>query len=67
MTILNNPQLGLLVKLGSLAVHVRELLSGDGHHFDRVAIGSLINDPEVVAALGELGEHALLPVMRSER
>lgn len=36
------PSCGLLVKLGSIAVHVDEMISGKGHVFDKVAIKSLL-------------------------
>ncbi len=32
------PSLGLLVKLGSIAVHAREATSSDGHQFDLIAL-----------------------------
>lgn len=57
--------LTLLMKLGSIAVHADELLSADGHDFDRVAIRSLLSDPEVEAFVADMTAKALLPVKRS--
>ncbi|MFA6118272.1 MAG: hypothetical protein WC729_30075 [Sphingomonas sp.] len=47
--------LALAVKLASVAVHAQELLSPDGHNFDRIALERVANDPEVVAWLATLG------------
>lgn len=58
------PGVPLLVKLGSIAVHVEELLSPDGHNFDRVALAELLRDPEVVAWRESMDAMALLPVKR---
>lgn len=59
-----NPCLPLLVKLGSIAVHAEELLSPDGHAFDRVALQDLLTDPDVVAWRAAMDAQALLPVKR---
>lgn len=59
-----SPAIPLLVKLGSIAVHVEELLSPDGHSFDRVALEELLRDPEVVAWREAMDAMALLPVKR---
>lgn len=56
------PSLALLMKLGSIAVHADEMLSTDGHVFDRVALKSLLTDPDVVAWIKKMGE--LLPRKR---
>lgn len=57
-------KLSLLVKLASLAVHVDEMLSSDGHAFDEAAIKSLLIDQEVNECLADLKKQALLPVKR---
>lgn len=59
-----SPCTTLLVKLGSIAVHVEELLSPDGHNFDRVALNDLLRDPEVAAWRESMDAMALLPVKR---
>lgn len=59
------PEPGLLVKLGSLAVHAEELLEPGGHELDAASIRGLLADPEVAAWLGEMRELALLPLKRS--
>lgn len=56
--------MSLLCKLGSIAVHTEELLSPDGHEFDRAALASLMTDPEVVTWLAEMQKAAFLPVKR---
>jgi hypothetical protein len=58
------PPMSLLVKLGSIAVHVDELLSARGHTYDRVAIQSLLDDTEVQLWLRVMNEMAMLPVKR---
>ena len=59
------PTVTLLVKLGSIAVHVDELLSPNGHHFDKVALDQLMRDQEVVEWLSEMNKMAMLPVKRN--
>lgn len=56
--------LSLVVKAGSIARHVEEALSDDAHHFDIIALRSLLEDPEVKAWLTSLDAKALLPVKR---
>lgn len=55
----------LLCKLGSIAIHARELLSPNGHAFDRHALNSVLSDPEVIAWLAEMDAAAMLPRERS--
>jgi hypothetical protein len=59
-----SPSASLLVKLGSIVRHSEELLSPDGHDFDRASIGSLLGDPEVVEWMAAADGMALLPVRR---
>lgn len=54
----------LLVKLGSIAVHVEEMLSPKGHHFDKAVLDSLLSDPEVKAWLEQMDKLALIPRKR---
>lgn len=52
------PSVGVLVKLGSIAVHVDEMLGPTGHAFDREALGTLLRDDEVkdwIASMDKLG------------
>lgn len=56
--------LSLACKLGSIVVHADEMMSADGHAFDRVAIQQLISDPEVSAWIGEMQKQAMVPVKR---
>ena len=58
------PSIRLLVKLGSLIVHYDEMISAKKHEFDRCAIDSLRNDPEVVEWFKGMHKHALLPIKR---
>lgn len=58
------PSMSLLVKLGSIAVHTEELMSPDGHSFDRVALDDLLRDHEVMQWRKEMDAMALLPVKR---
>lgn len=58
------PTLSLLVKLGSIVVHVDEFLCEQGHYYDEVALEQMLQDPEVVAWVWEMTERGLLPVKR---
>jgi hypothetical protein len=58
------PSVTLLVKLGSIAVHADEMLSADGHDFDRIALQGLIADPEVVAWIKQMDAAAMVPKKR---
>lgn len=58
----SRPTLGLLVKLGSIAVHAEEMFSPDGRGFDEIALKSVLADPEVKEWIVEMGE--LLPLKR---
>lgn len=59
------PSASLLVKLGSIAVHAEELLSPNRHVFDRDALKTLYDDPEVVEWRKQMDAMAMLPVMRN--
>lgn len=58
------PDVSLLVKLGSIAVHAEELMSPDGHAFDKCALQALLGDQEVKAWISEMNKKALVPRMR---
>lgn len=60
------PPVSLLCKLGSIAVHAAEYIGPHGHEFDRNALESALNDPEVKAWLDEMGKVALIPLMRNK-
>lgn len=53
-----------LVKLGSIARHVEELMSDDGRAIDKQVIDGLLDDPDVKKIMDELDEAGLLPVKR---
>lgn len=59
---MKHPNLGLLVKLGSIAVHADEMFSADGRGLDEIALKSVLSDPEVKEWIVEMG--ALLPLKR---
>lgn len=61
-----NPSASLLVKLGSLSVHVEEMTEAGAHQFDLETVRSLLADPEVVAWRAEMDALALLPVKRNQ-
>ena len=51
------PTVSLLCKLGSIVVHVEEMLSPKGHVFDKATIEALLADKEVkdwIKAMGPL-------------
>lgn len=58
------PSLSLLVKLGSIAVHVEEAIAPGGHEYDWTAIRGLLSDPEVVAWRAAMDAQAFLPKKR---
>lgn len=58
------PSAALLCKLGSIIVHAEEAASSDGHLFDRIALQSLMRDPEVIEWLRGMRANALLPEKR---
>lgn len=58
------PSMNLLVTLGSLAVHIEEFLSSDGHEVDLVAIQTLLANKELKDWIKEMGP--LLPLKRGE-
>jgi len=64
MTDTLKPSVGLLVKLGSLIVHYQELNSRGGHEFDKSAIDTLENDPEVRSWLDHMTKVGFLPLKR---
>lgn len=56
------PDLSTLCKLGSIIVHVEEMLSSKGHAFDRIALQSTLNDPDIQTWIKKVGVY--LPVKR---
>ena len=61
-----SPKPSLLCKLASIAVHADEMLSDDGHSFDRAALQSALADPEVTDWLKQMTAAALAPRKRKE-
>jgi hypothetical protein len=61
------PPASTLVKLGSIAVHVDEALSTEGHEFDWGAARQLLVDPEVVAWIEAMTKLGFMPVKRNNR
>jgi len=59
------PSIGLLSKLGSIVMHADELISSDGHHFDRSELETRLADPEVKNWLEAMGP--LVPAKRNNR
>ena len=58
------PPLTILVKLGSIAVHVDEMLSDNGHPFDDIAVHSLLSDPELIDWMALMDAAGFLPKKR---
>lgn len=65
MTDMTKPSLGLLVKLGSIAVHADEILSPYREAVDVDAIKTLLDDAEVRKWLAQMSKAAFLPVKRN--
>lgn len=59
-----NPPPALLAKLGSVVVHVEEMLGPGGHNFDRYALNTAMNDPEVREWLSAGRKLAMIPEKR---
>jgi hypothetical protein len=59
-----HPKPSLIVKLGSIARHVEELVGPAPHVVDKHAIEALLGDPEVVEWMKAADNMALLPVPR---
>lgn len=57
-------KLTLVVKLASIAVHIEEAASSDGHHWDWATIQSLLTDPEVRGFLDDPNNKVFLPLKR---
>lgn len=58
------PALSLLVKLGSIAVHVSELHGPDGRHIDRMLVDQFLNDIEIKIWIKQMG--VMLPLKRTK-
>ena len=59
------PSPTLLIKLGSIVVHYEEMISAKGNiEFDKPAIDTLTNAPEVREWFADMTKMAFLPVKR---
>lgn len=58
------PSASILIKLGSIAVHIDEMLSAKGHDFDRHALNTVLYDPEIKEWLRAMEKLAFLPLKR---
>src|SRR5712671_1054839 len=63
-TLALKPSPALLCKLGSIAVHVDEMLSADGHAYDRLALTQLLADSDVIEWIGQMAAMAMVPRKR---
>ena len=45
----------LAAKIASVVVHADEMLSADGHPFDKTALEQALQDPDVVRWISDLG------------
>lgn len=54
----------LLIKLGSLAIHVEEMFGSNGHQFDVEVIKTLLNDAEIRDFLDNPEMAVFLPIKR---
>ncbi len=57
--------LSLEIKLSSIVVHTEELISADGHMFDKVALECLLKDSEVRTWVEALQRNGLAPMKRA--
>ncbi len=58
------PSAQLLIKLGSIVVHVDEMISAKGHPYDALALTSLLQDPQVKEWINQMDALALVPKKR---
>jgi hypothetical protein len=58
------PSPALLCKLASVAVHADELMSPDGHQFDKAALETVLRDAEVIEWLAAMTKAGMAPVKR---
>ena len=58
------PTASVLCKLGSILVHVQEMQSAKGHHFDKLAWEALMLDDEVTEWLRDMDKLAMIPKKR---
>lgn len=61
------PSPALLAKIGSAIVHAQELLSDDGHAFDRTALNACLADAEVKEWIAQMDAAAMVPKRRRDR
>lgn len=59
-----HPSAALLCKLGSIIVHSEELVSPDGHAFDKTTLDQLLADPDVIAWRDSMDAMSMLPKKR---
>lgn len=60
-----HPTPALLCKLASVTVHADELLSQNGHDFDRHALDAVLNDPDVKEWIATMTKMGMAPVKRN--
>lgn len=58
------PSASLLCKLGSIVVHAEELISSNGHAFDRHALEQLTTDLDVMEWRAQMDAMAMIPKKR---
>lgn len=58
------PPPGVMIALGSIAVHCEELFSPSGHDFDKQAILGLLSDPRIKLWLKDMDALGLMPKKR---
>jgi hypothetical protein len=58
------PSAGILIKLGSIYVHIDEAMSKKGHNFDVLALKQLLEDPELKEWIKQMDALALIPKKR---
>lgn len=59
-----NPSTSVLAKLASIVVHVEEMTSDNGHEVDRIALETLLSDPEVQTFIRAGRTLAMVPEKR---
>ncbi len=58
------PNATVLIKLGSIYIHIEEALSKEGHEFDMRALKQLLEDIELKKWIKQMDELALIPRKR---
>jgi hypothetical protein len=58
------PNPSVLIKLGSIYIHIEEAMNKKAHNFDVLALKQLLDDPELKEWIKQMDNLALIPKKR---